>query len=177
MKLAPKWFAAAVRNNRFSGTGALRLQLADAINVRLLAQLFARSRKATLTRAALLIARLEPVLHSHVQRLKTPRASCLNLHPSEGEPPELYWRHNLRDLVIELGFAPDPGEWIFFADDQEQWRWEYTRRGVVVARSTGYFCEFKRCMEDANEQGFSSLFAFYSTRAAAQGGYKVDVQI
>jgi hypothetical protein len=177
MKLAPKWLVAAVRNNRCSGTGALRLQQADAINVRVLAQLFARWSKATRARAALLIARLEPALRSHVQRLKTPRASCLNLHPSGGEPRELYWRHNLRDLVIELGFVPDPGEWMFFADDQQQWRWEYSRRGEVLARSTGYFGEFKRCLHDANEHGFSSLFAFYSTRTVAQGSDNVDVQI
>jgi hypothetical protein len=73
----------------------------------------------------------------------------------------------VRDLLIELGFAPDPGEWLFCETPQGNWVWEYNVSRSVVARSSTFFADFTQCLRDAREHGFSSLFGLYSTRCDA----------
>jgi hypothetical protein len=134
------------------------------IGSRAFAVLCREARIATIVVMTFIMSRVIPAFRAHVQRLQTPRTSCLDLHPSEATPPELRWRQHLRDLVIELGSAPDPGEWIFCANQQGHWVWEYVVSHAVVTRSTSFFSDFTQCLGDAKQHGFSSLFAFYSTR-------------
>ena len=116
---------------------------------------------------AFVTRRMEPAVRGYVQRLRTPRESVLDLHPSTAAPPGLRWRQHVRDLLIELGFAPDPGEWVFCEDPQGHWIWEYIVSRSVVARSSSYFGDFTQCLRDAREHGFSSAFGLYSTRCEA----------
>ena len=116
---------------------------------------------------AILTRRMEPAVRGYVQRLRTPQESVLDLHPSTSAPPGLRWRQYVRDLLIELGFAPDPGEWVFCEDRQGLWVWEYIVSRSVVARSSSIFGDFRQCLRDAREHGFSSAFGFYSTRCEA----------
>jgi hypothetical protein len=164
MKLSARRVLAAIQNHSASGAAVRLGELSILMGTRVFSAGWQRARIAGLTAIALMRSRLIPAVRAHVQRLKTPRTSCLDLHPSETTPPELLWRRHLRDLVIELGSAPDPGEWIFCANPQGQWVWEYVVDRAVVARSTSLFSEFRQCLQDAKAHGFSSLFAFYSTR-------------
>src|SRR3982750_1720602 len=125
---------------KLSGAAVRRLRARSIlIGSRVYSTVWPRTRIAGVAVMTLIVTRVIPAFRAHVQRLKTPRTSCLDLHPSETTPPELLWRRHLRDLVIELGSAPDPGEWIFCANQQGQWVWEYVVDRAVVARSTSLF--------------------------------------
>jgi hypothetical protein len=165
MKLVGRRVLAAIRNHSASGAAVLRLgQHSILISSRVFGRLWRRATSATMVVTTLIMSRVIPAFRAHVRRLKPPQTSCLDLHPSEVAPPELRWRQHLRDLVIELGSAPDPGEWMFCADQQGQWVWEYIVDREVVARSSSVFRDLTQCLDDAKAHGFSSLFAFYSTR-------------
>jgi hypothetical protein len=164
MKLVSDRVLAAARKNGTSGAAGFWARLFHAVRFSGLARLIGNATQVILSRALDVIVRLKPAVLAHMQRLEAPRASCLDLHPSEVIPPELHWRQQLRDLMLELGFAPDPGEWIFCSDHQNQWGWEYARPGMAAVRSTTFFSELGVCLRDANEHGFSSAFAFYCIR-------------
>ena len=127
-----------------------------------------RTTRAMIAVTMLLTHRIFPALQAHARRFRIPRESCLDLHPSDAAPDELRWRQNFRDLVLELGFAPDPGEWIFCRDRENQWAWEYTVRSEALSRSSSSFAALEQCLKDAKEHGFSSSFAIYSSRCDTQ---------
>ena len=174
MKLVSSRLLAVARKNGRSGAAGFWARLYHAVRFAGLTRLIAHATQVTYSRALEAMVRLKPAVLAHLQHLKAPRASSLNLHPCEVMPPELHWRQQLRDVMLELGFAPDPGEWIFCFDHQNQWGWEYVRPGVAPVRSTTFFSELGVCLRDANEHGFSSPFAFYCTRRMTPPNNPVD---
>ena len=65
----------------------------------------------------------------------------------------------LHDLLVELGFPPDPIEWRFLQDEHGLWIWEYTKDGTVVTRSSCGFATRERCIRDASDNGYSRFFS------------------
>jgi hypothetical protein len=72
------------------------------------------------------------------------------------------WRKRVRDLLLRIGVRADPGDWVFHCDQAGLWTWEYATPHAISRRSTSSFRTVKKCLKDANEHGFSSLFSSYS---------------